>query len=135
MEFTGLEQMVVLNNHVLRRNNQLLTNRELQLRLQPQPQLLLMQLQVKLPACRHFFQNFGILQLNMLVKLRVHTITHLRAVHTSVKKITVLVNRDVFSNQNVTLSMRRRKLNNERHSQRRLMPQLAAAACLMLRNF
>jgi len=39
MEFTGLEQMVVLNNHVLRRNNQLLTNRELQLRPQPQPQL------------------------------------------------------------------------------------------------
>jgi hypothetical protein len=39
MEFTGLEQTVVLNNHVLHRNNQLLTNRELQLQLRPQPSL------------------------------------------------------------------------------------------------
>ena len=112
MEFTGLEQMVVLNNHVLRRNNQLLTNRELQLRPQPQPHLLLMQLQVKPLACHHFLQNFGILQLNMLVKLQVHTSTHLWAVQTSVKKIIEPANSDLFSNQNVTLLMRRQKPNN-----------------------
>jgi hypothetical protein len=132
--FTGLEQTVVLNNLVLRRNSQLLTNRELQLWLQPQHQLLPMKLQVKLPACRHL-QIFGILQLNILAVLQVRNSTHLRAVLTSGKKITEQVNNGHFSNQNVTLSMRRQKLNNGRRSERRLMPQSAAAECLMLKNF
>ncbi len=111
--FTGLERMVVLNNHVLRRNNQLLTNRELQLRLQrlPQLQLPLMQLQVVLPTCRHL-PIFGILQLNMLAELQVRNSTHLRAVQTSVKKITELVNNGLSSNQNVIPLMRRQKPNN-----------------------
>jgi hypothetical protein len=135
VEFTGLERMVVLNNHVLRRNNQLLNNRELQLWPQLQPQLLLMQLQVKPLACHHFLQNFGILQLNILVELQVHSTTHLRVAQTSVKKITVLVNKGPFSNQSVTLSMRRQKQNSGRRSGRRLTLQSAAAECQMLRNF
>ncbi len=137
--FSGLERMVVLNNHVLRRNLLLLTNRELQLQPQlrplPQLQLPLMLLQVRLPACHHILWNFGILQLNMQVEHQVRTITLLRAVQTSVKKITELVNRDLFSNQNVTLSMRRQRPNNGRRSERRLMLQSAAAECLMLKNF
>ena len=112
MEFTGLEQTVVINNHVLRRNNQLLNNRELQLWPQLQPQLLLMQLQVKPLACHHFLQNFGILQLNMLVELQVHTSTQLWAVQTFVKKTIEPVNNGLFSNQNVTLLMRRQKPNS-----------------------
>ncbi len=137
MEFTGLERMVVLNNHVLRRNNQLLTNKELQLQLQhlPQLQLPLMLLQVRLPACHHILLNFGILQLNTQVEHQVRTITFLRAVQTSVKKITDLVNRDLFSNQNVTLSMRHQRPNNGRRSEHRLRLQSAAAKCLMLKNF
>jgi hypothetical protein len=95
----------------------------------------LMLLQVKLPACHHFLQNFGILQLNILVELQVHSTTHLRVAQTSVKKITVLVNRDLFSSQNVTPLTRHRKPNNGRRSERCLMPQSAAAECLMLRNF
>jgi hypothetical protein len=129
------EQTVVLNNPVLRQNNLLLTNKELQFWLQHQHQLLPMQLQVKLPACHHFLLNFGILQLNTLVELQVHSTTHLRAVRASVKKITELVNNGLFSSQNVTLLMRRRKPNNGRRSERRLMLQSAAAECLMLRNF
>ncbi len=68
VELTGLERMVVLNSHVLRRTLLLLTNKQLQLQLQPLTRLhlLLMQLQVKLPACRHL-QIFGILQLNIQV--------------------------------------------------------------------
>ncbi len=112
MEFTGLEQMVVLNNHVLRQNNQLLTNRELQLWPQPQPHLLLMKLQVKLPAYHHILPNFSILRLNLLGELQVHTTTLLQAVQTSVKKIIEPANSDLFSNQNVTLLMRRQKPNN-----------------------
>ncbi len=94
--FTGLERMVVLNNHVLRRNLLMLTNRELQL----QPQLPLMTLQVVLTACRRLL-IFGILQLNMLAELWVHISTHLRAVLTSEKKITEQVNNGRFSNQKV----------------------------------
>jgi len=133
--FTRLERTVVINNHVLRRNNQLLTNRELQLRPQPQPQLPLMQLQVKLLACHHILPNFGILRLNMLVELKVHTTTLLRAVQTSVKKIMEPANSDLFSNQNVTLLMQPQKPNNGRHFKHRSTPQSAVAECLMLRNF
>jgi hypothetical protein len=125
--FTSRERTVVLKIPVLRRNNHLLTHRELQLRLQPQPQLLLTQPQVKLPACHHFLQIFGILQLNMSAELQVYNSTHLRAVLTSVRKITEPVNKGHFSNQNVTLSMRRRKPNHGRRSERRLMRQSAAA--------
>jgi hypothetical protein len=134
--FTGLERMVVLNNHVLRRNLLLLTNRELQLQLQPLPQhkLPLMTLQVVLPACRQP-PIFSILQLNMLAELQVHNNTHLRAVLTSAKKITELVNKGRFSNQNVILLMRRQKPNHGRRSERRLMQQSAVAQCQMLRNF
>ncbi len=108
VEFTGLERMVVLTNHVLRRNILLLPHRKLQLQLQPLTRLhlLLMKLQVRLPVCRHL-QIFGILQLNMQVELQVRTSTHLRAVQTAVKKITEPVNKDLFSNQSVTLSMAR----------------------------
>jgi hypothetical protein len=77
-----------------------------------QPQFPLMQPQVKLQACHHFLQNFGILQLNMLVKLQVHTSTHLWAVQTFVKKTIEPVNNGLFSNQNVTLLMRRQKPNS-----------------------
>ncbi len=135
MAFTGLEQTVVLNNLVLRRNSQLLTNRELQLRLQHQLQLRLRQLQNKLPACHHSLLIFGILQLNMQVELQVCTITQLRVVQFSVKKITELVNNGLFSSQNVTPLMRCRKPNNGRRLERRLMLQSAAAECLMLKNF
>ena len=128
--FTGLERMVVLNNHVLRRKPLLLPHRKLQIQLHLLPILLL----VGHPACRHL-QIFGILQLNMQVELQVRTSTHLRAVQTSVKKITELENRDLFSNPNVTLLMRRQKLNSGRRSERRLTPQSAVAECQMLRNF
>ncbi len=108
VELTGLEWMVVLNNHVLRQNLLLLPNRKLRLQLHPptQLQLPLMLLQVALLACRHL-QIFGILQQNMLVELQVRIITLLRVVPTSVKKITELENRDLFSNQNVIHSMQR----------------------------
>ena len=137
MAFTGLEQMVVLTNHVLRRNILLLPLRELLLQLQPLTHLhlLLMQLQVQLPACLHILLNSGILQLNIQVAHLVRTITLLRAVQTSVKKITELVNKDLFSNQNVTLLMRRQKPNSGRRSERRLTLQSAVAECQMLRNF
>ena len=98
MELTGLERMVVLTNHVLRRKPLLPTNRKLQLQLQRQHRLLLMLLQVALSVCRHILLNSGILQLNMQVELQARTSTHLRAVQTSVKKITELVNKDPFSN-------------------------------------
>jgi hypothetical protein len=135
--FTGLELMVVLTNHVLRRNILLLPHRKLHLQLQPLTRLhlLLMQLQVRLLACRHILLNSGILQLNIQVELQVRTSTHLRAVQTSVKKITELENRDLFSNPNVTLLMRRQKPNNGRRSERRLTLQSAVAECLMLKNF
>jgi hypothetical protein len=71
----------------------------------------------------------------MQVELQVRTSTHLRAVQTSVKKITELENNGLFSNQNVTLLMRRQKPNNGRRSERRLTLQSAVAECLMLRNF
>jgi hypothetical protein len=71
----------------------------------------------------------------MQVELQVRTSTHLRAVQTSVKKITEPVNKDLFSNQSVTLSMQRQRPNNGRRSERRLMLQSAVAECLMLRNF
>jgi hypothetical protein len=134
VELTGLERMVVLNSHVLRRTLLLLTNKQLQLQPLTRLHLLLMKLQVRLPGCRHL-QIFGILQLNMQVELQVRTITLLRAVQTSVKKITELVNKDLFSNQNVTLSMQRQKPNSGRRSERRLTLQSAVAECLMLKNF
>ena len=132
VELTGLERMVVLTNHVLRRKPLLLTNRKPQLQLQHRP--LLMLHRAELPACRQLL-IFDILQLNMLAELRGLISTHLRAVQTSVKKITELVNKDLFSNQNVTLSMRRQKLNRGRRSERRLTQQSAAAECLTPRNF
>ena len=137
MELTGLERMVVLNNTVLRRNLLLLPHRQLQLQLQPLTRLhrLLMKLQVRLPVCRHILLNSGILQLNIQVEHQVRTITLLRAVQTSVKKITELVSKDLFSNQSVTLSMRRQKPNSGRRSERRLTLQSAVAECQMLRNF
>ncbi len=139
MAFTGLEQMVVLKHHVLCRTLLLLTNRELQLQLQllhlPQLRLPLTHHQFRLPACPHILRNLGILQLNTQVELQVRTITLLRAVQTSVKKITELENRDLFPNPNVTLLMRRQKQNNGRSSERRLMLQSAVAECQMLRNF
>ena len=136
VELTGLERMVVLTNHVLRRNTLLLTNRQLQLRLLHLPQL---QLQLEQPrvvhlACRHLL-IFGILQLNMLAWLQVRNSTHLRAVLTSVKKTTEPVNKGRFSNQNVTLSMQRQRPNRGRRSERRLTLQSAVAECLMPRNF
>ena len=136
VELTGLERMVVLNSHVLRRILLLLTNKQLQLQLLhlPHIRLPLVQLRVVHPACRHL-QIFGILQLNMQVELQVRTSTHLRAVQTSVKKITEPVNKDLFSNQNVTPLMRRQKPNSGRRSGRRLTPQSAVAECLMPRNF
>jgi hypothetical protein len=135
--FTGLERMVVLTNHVLRRNLLLLTNTKLQLQLQPLTRLhlLLIQLQVQLPVCRPILLNSGILQLNIQVEHQVRTITLLRAVQTSVKKITELVNKDLFSNPSITLSMRRQKPNSGRRSERRLTLQSAVAECRMLRNF
>jgi hypothetical protein len=133
VELTGLERMVVLTNHVLRRKPLLLTNRKLQLQLQHR--LLLMQLQVQLPVCRHILLNSGILQLNTQVELQARTSTHLRAVQTSVKKITELENRDLFSNQNVTPLMQRQRPNNGRRSERHLTLQSAAAECQMLKNF
>ncbi len=137
VELTDLERMVVLNNTVLRRNLLLLPHRKRQLQLQPltRPHLLLMQLQVRLPVCRHILLNSGILQLNIQVKHQVRTITLLRAVLTSVKKITELVNKDLFSNQNVIHSMRLQKPNSGRRSEHRLTLQSAVAECQMLRNF
>ena len=135
VELTDLERMVVLNNTVLRRNLLLLPHRKLQLQPLTRLHLLLMQLQVQLPACLHILLNSGILQLNIQVEHQVRTITLLRAVQTSVKKITELVNKDLFSNQSVTLSMRRQKPNSGRRSERRLMPQSAVAECLMPKNF
>ena len=113
MAFTGLERTVVLKTLVPHRNNQLLTIKELQLRLQHQPklQLPLVQLQVVLLACRHL-PIFSILQLNMLAELQVRKNTHLRAVLTSEKKITEQVNNGRFSNQNVTPLMQRQRPNN-----------------------
>ena len=134
VELTDLERMVVLNNTVLRRNLLLLPHKKLQLQLLTQLHLLLMLHQDALPACRQL-QIFGILQLNMQVELQVRTNTHLRAVQTSVKKITEPVNKDLFSNQSVTLSMQRQKPNSGRRSERRLTLQSAVAECQMLRNF
>ena len=136
VELTGLEWMVVLTNHVLRRNLLLLPDRKLQLRLHPPTklQLPLMLLQAVHPACRQLL-IFGILQLNMLAELRVRISTLLRAVQTSVRKTTEQVNNGRFSNQNVTLLMRLRKPNSGRRSERHLTLQSAAAECLMLRNF
>ena len=133
VELTGLERMVVLTNHVLRRNPLLPTNWKIQLQLQHRP--LLMQLQVVPRACHHFHRIFDIRRLNMSAMLQVYNSTHLRAVLTSVKKITEPVSKGRFSNQNVTLSMRRQKLNHGRRSGRRLTPQSAAAECQMLKNF
>ena len=127
VELTGPEQMVVLTKHVLRQHPLLLTNKQLQLQLLHLPQ-------IRLPGCRHL-QIFGILQLNMQVELQVRTSTHLRAVQTSVKKITEPVNKDLFSNQNVTPLMRRQKPNSGRRSGRRLTLQSAVAECRMPRNF
>ncbi len=137
VELTDLERMVVLNNTVLRRNLLLLPHKKLHLQLQPLTRLhlLLMQLQVQLPVCHHILLNSGILQLNIQVEHQVRIITLLRAVQTSVKKITELVNKDLFSNQSVTLLMRHQKPNSGRRSERRLTPQSAAAKCQMLRNF
>jgi hypothetical protein len=90
--------------------------------------------QAVLPVCRQLL-IFDILQLNMLAELRGLISTHLRAVQTSVKKITELVNKDLFSNLNVTLLMRRQKPNSGQRSERRLTLQSAAAECQMLRNF
>jgi|FrelakmetLWP11LW_1041352.scaffolds.fasta_scaffold134262_2 hypothetical protein len=136
MAFTGLERTVVLKTLVPHRNNQLLTIKELQLRLQHQPklQLPLVQLQVVLLACRHL-PIFSILQLNMLAELQVRKNTHLRAVLTSEKKITEQVNNGRFSNQNVTPLMQRQRQNNGRRSERRSTLQSAVAECQMLRNF
>ncbi len=121
VELTGLERMVVLNNPVLRRTLLLPTNMKLQLQLQLQPltrlHLLLMQLQVQHPVCFHILLNSGILQLNIRVEHQVCTITLLRAVQTSMKKITEPVNKDLFSNQSVTLLMRRQKPNSGRRSE------------------
>ncbi len=139
VELTDLERMVVLNNTVLRLNLLLLPHKKLQLQLQLQPitrlHLLLIQLQVRLPVCRHILLNSGILQLNIQVEHQVRTITLLRAVPISVKKITELVNRDLFSNQSVTLSTRRQKPNSGRRSERRLTLQLAVAECQMHKNY
>ncbi len=136
VEFTDLERMVVLTNHVLRRSILLLPHRKLQLQLQPltQPHLLLMQPRVGHLACRQLL-IFGILQLNMLAELRVRISTLLRAVQTSVRKITEQVNNGRFSSQNVTLSMQRHRQNSGRRSEHRLTLQSAAAECLMPRNF
>ncbi len=133
VELTGLERMLVLNKHVLRRTHLILTNKELQLRLQHQ--LLLMQLQVMPQACRHFLRIFGIPQLNMSAMLQVYNSTHLQAVPTSVKKIIEPVSKGRFSNQNVILSMRRQRPNRGGRSERRLTLQSAVAECLMPKNF
>jgi DNA-binding transcriptional MerR regulator len=94
-----------------------------------------MQLQVRLPVCLHILLNSGILPPNIQAEHQVRIITLLRAVQTSVKKITELVNKGPFSNQSVTLSMRRQKQNSGRRSERRLTLQSAAAECQILRNF
>ncbi len=134
--FTGLERMVVLNNHLLRRNLLLLPNRKLQLQLQPptQLQLPLMLLQVALLACRHLL-IFGILQQNLLVEPQARIIILLRVVPTSVKTIIELENKGLFSNQNVTHSMQRQRQNSGRRSERRLTLQSAVAECLTPKNF
>jgi hypothetical protein len=132
VELTGLERMVVLIKHVLRRKPLLLTNSKPQLQLQHR--LLLMLLQPVLPVCRQL-QIFGILQLNMQVELQVRTSTLLPAVQTSVKKITEQVNKDLFSNPNVTLLMRRQKQNSGQRSEHHSTLQSAVAECLMPRNF
>ncbi len=135
VELTDLERMVVLNNTVLRRNLLLLPHRKLQLQPLTWLHLLLMQLQFQLPVCRHILLNSGILQLNIQVEHQVHTSTHLRALQTSVKKITEPVNKDLFLNQNVIHSMRGQRPNNGRRSERHLTLQSAAAECQMPRNF
>jgi hypothetical protein len=132
VELTGLERMVVLIKHVLRRKPLLLTNSKPQLQLQHR--LLLMLLQPVLPVCRQL-QIFGILQLNMQVELQVRTSTLLPAVQTSVKKITEQVNKDLFSNPNVTLLMQRQKQNSGQRSEHHSTLQSAVAECLMPRNF
>jgi hypothetical protein len=71
----------------------------------------------------------------MLASLQVHNSTHLRVELTSVKKITEPVNKGHFSNQNVTLLMRRQRLNRGRRLERRLTLQSAVAECQMLKNF
>ena len=136
VELTDLERMVVLNNTVLRRNLLLLPDRKLQLRLHPPTklQLPLMLHQAVLPAYRQLL-IFGILPLNMLAELRVRISTLLRAVQTSVRKITEQVNNGRFSSQNVTLSMQRQRQNSGRRSERRLTLRSAVAECQMLRNF
>jgi hypothetical protein len=45
------------------------------------------------------------------------------------------VNKGHFSNQNVTLLMRRQRLNRGRRLERRLTLQSAVAECQMLKNF
>ena len=134
--FTGLELMVVLTNHVLRRNILLLPLRELLLQLQPLTQLHLLPIRLLVghPACRQLL-IFGILPLNMLAELRVRINTLLRAVQTSVRKITEQVNNGRFSSQNVTLSMQRQRQNSGRRSERRLTLRSAVAECQMLRSF
>jgi hypothetical protein len=94
-----------------------------------------MQLQVVPRACHHFHRIFDIRRLNMSAMLQVYNSTHLRAVLTSVKKITEPVSKGRFSNQNVILSMQLQKPNRGRRSERRLMPQSAVAECLTPRNF
>jgi hypothetical protein len=135
VELTGPEQMVVLTKHVLRQHPLLLTNKQLQLQLQHLLRLRLPLVQQHIVHLIYRLLIFGILQPNMLASLQVHNSTHLRAVQTSVKKITELENRDLFSNPNVTLLMRRQKLNSGRRSERRLTPQSAVAECQMLKNF
>jgi hypothetical protein len=135
VELTGPEQMVVLTKHVLRQHPLLLTNKQLQLQLQHLLRLRLPLVQQHIVHLIYRLLIFGILQPNMLASLQVHNSTHLRAVQTSVKKITELENRDLFSNPNVTLLMRRQKLNSGRRSGRRLTPQSAVAECQMLKNF
>ena len=78
VELTGLERMVVLNNHVLRQTLLLLTNKQLQLQLLhlPQIQLPLVQLRIVHLDCRHLL-IFGILQLNILASLQAVSYTHL----------------------------------------------------------
>ena len=136
VELTGLERMVVLNHTVLHPNLLRLPHKKLQLQLQPLTRLhlLLMKLQVRLPGCRHL-QIFGILQLNMQVELQVRTSTLLPAVQTSVEKITEQVNKDLFSNPNVTLLMGRQKQNSGQRSEHHSTLQSAVAECLMPKNF
>jgi hypothetical protein len=135
VELTGPEQMVVLTKHVLRQHPLLLTNKQLQLQLLHLLQLRLPLVQQHIVHLIYRLQIFGILQPNMLASLQVHNSTHLRVELTSVKKITEPVNKGHFSNQNVTLLMRRQRLNRGRRLERRLTLQSAVAECQMLKNF